>query len=309
MSDLDTAMYTHMEYITFVEQRPFSYVDFLEFTVDGKVYSISHGTFRNKISELMKKDKVQRVYNSKISFYTLKGHNFGKGISMTRTHMGIPSVIPVTGSMRSSMEELLDYLKTIPIEQASVHDIHYKFKVPDIYTIFASSLKYKHSMNPVSKDILLTPDIIDGLKITTIIHRTDTVTVTIACSKTPIPINETGILTASCALTRVEERLSSKLDECGNTLPGGYERIPIPDNRRWTVTMWHFGKDRKFEYKSGFSLTWGYGRLVLRSYTKTINNGKVVRNEKQEYPNKTHQEAFKVKLDNNHRATEIIENK
>jgi hypothetical protein len=121
--------------------------------------------------------------------------------------------------------------------------------------------------------------------------------------------NEAGILTASCALTRVEERLSSKLDEFGNTLPGGYERIPIPDNRKWIVTMWHFGKDGKFEYKNGFSLTWGYGREVLRSYPKMVNGKKVPRNEKQEYPNKNHEDAFKDKLDNSHRATEIIENK
>jgi hypothetical protein len=294
LTELDDAIMARIREIVFTEHRPFCYKDFETFVINGKTYHVAHGTFRNKISKLLKDGKIELEFNSKICFYTLKGIHFGN--RMTRNHMGIPSVIPVTGCMRSSMEELLDYLKTIPIEQASVHDIHYKFTVPDIYTIFASSLKYKHSINPVSKDILLTPDIIDGLKITTIIHRTDTVTVTIACSKTPLPINEAGILTASCALTRVEERLSSKLDECGNTLPGGYERIPIPDNRRWTVTMWHFGKDRKFEYKNGFSLTWGYGRLVLRSYTKAINNGKVVRDEKQEYPNKTHQDAFKVKI-------------
>jgi len=62
--------------------------------------------------------------------------------------------------------------------------------------------------------------------------------------------------------------------------------------------MWHFAKDGKFEYKNGFSLTWGFGREVLRAYTKSLN-GKKLRNEKQEYPNKTQEDAFKDKLDNN----------
>ena len=153
--------------------------------------------------------------------------------------------------------------------------------------------RYAKLLNPVSKDIILQPEIIDGLKIQTIVHRTDTVTVTTACSNTPIMINDAGVLRASVALTRAEERLSSKLDECGKTLPGGYEKIPIPDNRTWTVTMWHFGKDGRFEYcKKGYSLTWGHGREVLRIYTKSLQGQQIERREIQEYPNKTFEDAI-----------------
>ena len=60
--------------------------------------------------------------------------------------------------------------------------------------------------------------------------------------------------------------------------------------------MWHFGKDRKFEYKNGFSLTWGYGREVLRTYTKSINRQKQLRKGKQESPNKPNEEVFREKL-------------
>ena len=70
-----------------------------------------------------------------------------------------------------------------------------------------------------------------------------------------------------------------RLDECGSTLEGGYEKIPIPDNRRWQVTLWHFGKD-KFanEYPAkGYALTWGHGREVLRTYIKSNNRNKVER--------------------------------
>ena len=56
---LDYAMKVHMQKIVRGEKRPFSYLDFLEFEVDGKRYSMTHGTFRNKISKLMKDGYAQ----------------------------------------------------------------------------------------------------------------------------------------------------------------------------------------------------------------------------------------------------------
>jgi len=293
-----------MDYIVLVEHRPFSYLDFENFVVDSKNFSIPHGTCRNKFCYFTKIGLIEVEYYSRPVFYTLKGHHFTIKNTMTDNHMGISSVIPVTGVMGNEMEDLLNYLKTIPVDQACVHDLHYKYVVPDIHKIMSTSTTYSKLINARSKDIVLPPDIIDGLKIQCIIHRTDTVTVSVACSNFPIVINADGLLRASVALTRVEERLSAKLDECGNQLEGGYERIPIPDNRRWTVTMWHFGKDGKFEYKNGSALTWGYGREVLRSYSKTINGKKARRNEKQEYPNKNHEDAFKEKLKTDKKADE-----
>lgn len=298
LTKLDEAMLARMKEIVYTEHRPFCYKDFEKFEIGTKFYTVAPGTCRNKFSKLVKDGVIEKEYNSKITFYTLKGHHFTTKDKMTHNHMGISSVIPVTGTIGNEMEDLLNYLKTIPVNQAAVHDIHYKFVVPDIYKIMASNRKYNRLINQVSKDIILTPDIIDGMKIQFIIHRTDTVTVSVACSAIPIVISEEGLLRCSVALTRAEERLSAKLDECGNTLEGGYEKIPIPDNRRWIVTMWHFGRDGRFEYKNGISLTWGYGSEVLRAYTKSLKGNKELRKEKQEYPNKTNEEAFKDKLDN-----------
>ena len=302
LTELDEAILARMKEIVYTEHRPFSYMDFDKFEFNGKTYHVAHGTFRNKISQLLKEGKVELYYNSKVSFYTIARVQFGN--EMTRNHMGISSVIPVTGVIKDEMEDLLNYLKTIPVDEGSVHDLHYKFVVPDIYQIMSTSTTYSKLINARSKDIILHPDIIDGLKIQCIVHRTDTVTVSVACSNFPIQLNPDGLLRASVALTRVEERLSAKLDKCGNQLEGGYERIPLPDNRRWTVTMWHFGKDGKFEYKNGSSLTWGYGREVLRSYSKMINGKKTRRNEKQEYPNKNHEDAFREKLKTHKKADE-----
>jgi hypothetical protein len=47
----------------------------------------------------------------------------------------------------------------------------------------------------------------------------------------------------STALTRVEEKTSRIIDECGAMLSGGYESIPIPEHDKWIVTLWHFGTD------------------------------------------------------------------
>ena len=52
-------MKIHINRLVRIEGRPFSYRDFLEFEVDGKKYSMTHGTFRNKISKLMKDGYAQ----------------------------------------------------------------------------------------------------------------------------------------------------------------------------------------------------------------------------------------------------------
>jgi hypothetical protein len=97
MTKLDDAMLKHMAYLAKVEERPFSYKDFEKFEVNGQIYSVAHGTFRNKISRMIKQKIADLVYNSKISFYTLREHPFGNRSAMTVNLMGISSVIPVTG--------------------------------------------------------------------------------------------------------------------------------------------------------------------------------------------------------------------
>jgi hypothetical protein len=295
MSKIDNAIISHMHYIVVVENRPFSYKDFEKFQLNGIWQCVAHGTFRNKISDWTRKSIVELVYKSKIAFYTLKGYNFNLSNSVTVSHMGLSpviNVIPVTAQIEA--ENFLRYLKTLDITADSVHDIHLKFTVPNIYRIISSNSEYSQLINPNSKDIKLETQIIDDKRICTIIHRTDTVTLTIACSRNPITLNERGITDLSCILTRVEERLSTKLNDLARV---GFEHVYIPDNRRWQITLWHFGKD-KFanEYPSkGYALTWGHGRDVLRFYLKNIKNSKVNRSERQESPNKSLYDALNEK--------------
>ena len=77
-SKLDDAIENHMNYIVHTEYRPFCYYDFLSFEVDGKKYRMTHGTFRNKVSRLIKAGKVELEYYSRLAFYTIKGVHFGR---------------------------------------------------------------------------------------------------------------------------------------------------------------------------------------------------------------------------------------
>ena len=51
LSELDEALIEHMANIVFVENRPFSFIDFIpRFEVNRTEYSIDYGTLRNKFS-------------------------------------------------------------------------------------------------------------------------------------------------------------------------------------------------------------------------------------------------------------------
>ena len=72
MSESDYAMEIHMAHLVFEEHRPFSYRDFLQFEVDGIDYKMTHGTFRNKVSKLIKEGSIELAYNSGLSLLYFK---------------------------------------------------------------------------------------------------------------------------------------------------------------------------------------------------------------------------------------------
>jgi hypothetical protein len=290
-------MLQHIRYLVLMERRPFCYLDFCSEKVKDQPYAMAHGTFRNKITELKKQGIVEHEYNSGTAYYTLTGMHFGKKRktmmtpSMTHNHMGVSPVTIVTEDITKT--PLYKEIQKLPPEQRALHDIHLKFQVPDIWTIINSSKRY--IPNDVSKDISL-PYIITSnhLKIHPIVHRTDTVTVSVACSFAPIATDTDGLIRLSNALTRVEERLSRILDECGQNLEGGYESIPIPEHGKWIVTLWHFGVD-SHNYKElrddKYCVTWQLGQNVLgRIYNKSK---RVKRSEIQGRPNKPYADAIK----------------
>jgi hypothetical protein len=303
VSQLDEAMLNHMRYLALTEGRPFSYLDFKSFEFNGKIYGMSHRTYRNKIWRFKKAGIAETEYNSRVAFHTLKGEHFGKRKkkkrmtpSMTPNHMGVSPVTDVTNTEDITKLPIYKEIQRLPPEKRALHDIHLKFQVPDIWTILATSKKY--TPNSVSKDISL-PYIITSnhLKIHTIVHKTDTVTVTVACSFAPVATDTDGLIRLSNALTRVEERTSRIVDECGSVLPGGYENISIPEHGKWIVTLWHFGIDSP-SYKEvatdNYCVTWQQGQNVLG---RIYNKKKVKRSEIQERPNKPFKDALKEKFE------------
>ena len=306
MSTLDEAMKEHMAYIVLLEHRPFSYRDFMRFEVDGKEYRMTPGTFRNKILKLRKLGEIELAYNAGTAFYTLKGHGFGKPI--TPNHTGVSS---------TKSDALVRLIQNLPMDKNAVHNIRLKFELKGSWPAF-SAYNPKLPINHTSKDILVPTWNIDDLLVRVTVHRTDTVSVSIACSLAPVAADINGVIRLSNALTRVEERLTELLKDIPGNEGGSdndsssanitgvkdhtgnqHQKVQVPNHRSWIVTMWHFGADSLIEYTGDkFSVTWGTGQHALvRVYTKIMNDKKTrIRLEGQEYPNKTLPAAIEEKL-------------
>ena len=292
----------YISHIVLEDHRPFSYQDFRQFEVDGKEYRMQHGTFRNKISQLIHARKVGLAYNAGIAFYTPKGISFGKPkITMTPDRTGV-------------QDPILKLIQNLPLDKRALHDIRFKFQVHGMWSILSTTSQV--TVDPTSKDIRLKTCEIDGLLIKTTIHKTDTITVIVACSCHPVAVDISGIIRLSNALTRVEERLSKLVYDCLSVTSGNssnrnsmYQQehqdttTIIPAHSNWIVTLWHFGTDSLVRYAGEkFEVTWEIAENVLvRVYTKDLKEkGTRIRLERQEYPNKTFAEAIEEKL-NTHR--------
>ena len=111
MSELDEVMMKHMKYLVYVERNLLHSRIFRNFYVEGKEYGMKHGTFRNKISTLIKTGKVDVVFRSAgMAFYTLKGVNVGKPIPSN--HMGVSYTNP-----------FYRFIQDLVLDNNSIHDI------------------------------------------------------------------------------------------------------------------------------------------------------------------------------------------
>ena len=272
----------------------------MEFEVEGKVYRMSHGTFRNKIATLKKTEKVELAYNAGTAFYTLKGTRFGR--TMTPNH---------TRVNHSKMDSFSRLIYNLPTETPAVHDIRLKFQVQGIWSKL-SSIHPEIPVNQRSKDIYIPTMKTSDLLIRTIVHKSDTVSVIVACSLAPVAVNFNGLNELSNALVRVQERLTVILNNIDyrrsdqsisndNDSKNSNSTLNqnIPDPKYWVVTMWHFGVDSLVEYTGEkFVITWEIGQNALvRAYTKKLRDQKTrIRFERQEYPNRTFPEIMEEKL-------------
>lgn len=316
-------MIIHIHHLVHDEQRPFSYLDFMKFEVDGYDFKMTHGTFRNVISRLVHEGLVEVSYKSSITFYTLRGIKFDniKRMAMTGNHTGVPSY-PVSVTLSSScspLNPLYRILMDLPLNKSSIHDIRLKFISPQIYTLVSSSVSNKvlgHSctINSRSKDILFPTYKKGDLLVKAAIHRTDTVSVVVGCSLNPISLDVNGIIRLTNTLSVVEERLSRLVEEIQNihnftgislsrsddSFPGSNRlSVVIPPHSKWIVTMWHFGADALVEYSGEkFSVTWETAEnILIRVYSKVMTDNRArIRLERQEYPNATLADIIEQRL-------------
>lgn len=314
-------MLEHMADIVYTQHRPVTYKDFLSFEVDGKEYGMKSGTFRNKISALMRGGQVELDYHSNVAFYTLKGHRFGKRMTLYHTRVNM-------GANRHRKAQLTKLIEELPLGERSLHNIRLRFKVQGLWELFQkvvdcvitdsapttdiTSHRSKSipilRMNRKSKDIVLATSKINNLLIGMVIHKTDAVSVTVACSLNPIAMNTKGLFNLASALTKAEERLRLLIEDVSrhnnnalniSTEDGCIQKIIVPSYETWIVTMWHLGRDSRTEYSGerfSFSTIDALDVLV-RVYTKEMDDGRIhIRLEKQEYLNKTLAGAISERL-------------
>ena len=285
-------MRKHIEYLVLKEGRPFSFGDFLTFEVDGLRYHMSSGTFRNKVSALVKKGEVEVAYYSSLAFYTIKGVKFAK--TMIPDHTGgtlsSSSICSAQELRHIKNHPVYRVIQNIPYDKSALHDIRLRTTVNGIWRLLSGIPTL--SMNHNSKDILVIKEEINHLNIRVTVHRTDTISVVIGCAYCPVAVDISGVNRLSNALTRIHNRLQRLTKDCSSDLV-------IPSHMNWIVTMWHFGADSSIEYKGAmFHASWEVAQNALIAvYSKQWKDGKWrIRKERQEYPKKSLAEAFDEKL-------------
>lgn len=272
MTDLDGAMKEHIAYLVFLEHKPFCYKDFIYFKVNGKTYTMTHGTFRNKISNLIQHGEVEVHVKSNPNFYTLKGYRFGNGKTMTDNHMEVNTI----STQKIINHPIYQILESTTFGERTVHNLHSCFNVIGIYNVL-NSLKLNEQFQK-SKGISFTY-FIDYFTIIITIYPNDTCTVVLGCSENPVLLDFDGINKLSNALCRIEERLSQLLIN---------STVNIPSYKDWIIKLWHIGKDSLSEYsKEMFHCKWDLAeKIALRIYSKELlMNKKKVRIEIQQNPN------------------------
>jgi len=314
MTDLDIALWHRMNEIVQTESRPFNHIDFVpHFRVSGQDWSIGYGTFRNKVSSLLKQGMIYVAYRSPQAFYSLKGLRFQQPIITTVDHTGVKDPLlsllqqQIEGELhtqysnrRISNHPIYKIIQNLPFDRNALHDIRLRITVDGLWNTLCMYNKNYERFNPISKDILFKIFRIDELTIRVTIHRTDTISIIIGCTHSPVAVDTDGILRLTNALGTVREALLNAIIESGQVPENS--KLVIPCVMDWIVTMWHFGKDALITYKGEkFSASWEVGQnALLAVYSKEWKRkGKRpenrVRIELQESPKKSLFEALEDK--------------
>jgi hypothetical protein len=121
-----------------------------------------------------------------------------------------------------------------------------------------------------------------------------------------IPIDLPRLVKLTSSLARIEDRLQLRVNGHNTAMSQSEKQhhlslihnSKIPDHMNWTVKIWHFGQDGLTSYSGEkFDITWEDSLNVLHHiYSKDFKKTMKIRDEVQEYPNKSLEEAFMDKL-------------
>src|SRR3954454_22870572 len=167
---------------------------------------------------------------------------------------------PIAGTfgythISSKQRTFLQCLREIPMDKPAIHDIRLSFSFNHLWFILAtrssSSSLIKNIDSCSNKDITLQDISLGDHVVKTTVHNTSTVSVIVACTFNPIPIDMFGLVKLSSSLARVEDRLQRLVDDYNNAIiQSGQQQYlslilnsKIHSNMNWTVKIWHFGKD------------------------------------------------------------------
>jgi hypothetical protein len=174
-----------------------------------------------------------------------------------------------------------------------VHDVSLCFRVDGLY----EKMLAKHT--PVikqSKDIkFLNVNPLHGkLHLSVFLHRTNSVTCYLKCSRHPIEVTPEGPVNLAAILGKV----GSLLEDAAESSSFLYERSVVPDVSSWIVTQWHFGKDGLKEISGkSFHVTFrNWSGALVRIYLKKNGAKFRVRKEVVEKPKKSLPQAFADKM-------------
>ncbi len=282
MNALD-ALYIRFNEIVIKEGRPCCFLDFISFEVNGKSYSLKHGTIRNYFSFLCKNGKIKRGTYSGVRFYTLPGYE-------SKGKMTGPRVGDLFGNSPVAQTPIYKWLKNRPATQQAVHNIRILFEREGIWNIFSRA--YPNQINPDNCEIRMpTITYFSRTDVTVVIYRTDSVVMEIGCSSRPLIFNVKDLMLFFDTLARCELYIASVIHKYSDTDVNcleNQEHKCIPPYNTWMAVSWHFGIDLHDEYsKEEFHVPLQDAIPDLyRIYTKRLFDGsKVIRIERQERPN------------------------
>ena len=189
------------------------------------------------------------------------------------------------------------YIKNIPLGKRSIHDIRLRFPVKGLWSLLSNSSKFQYIKS--SNDIPITKFERENLDIKATVHHTDTVSVSVGCTFAPVELDINGISRLSSCLAVTEDRIRREIEETTKQKQVT-NSFHVPYYGSWLITLWHFGRDASITYeKKEFCIEYRTAQEIFyRIYDKEWKNQKKrrVRIEKQEYPNKSFEDALEELL-------------